>query len=394
MVSDERLGEFTPPQRTLMGPGPCDVDPAVLRMMSAPPVGHLDPFFLKTMDEVRELLRQLFRTKNVLTFPISGTGTAGMETCLVNMIEPGDKVLVCVKGYFGERMCQMTKRLGGELVRLEGEWGRPFDVEALRLAIKQHSPKLVCIVHAETSTGVYQPLEGLADVVREHDAYLLVDCVTSLAGVPVEVDEWGWDACYSGTQKCVACPPGLSPVTFSDRAVERLEARSVDPMSWYFDVGLLNTYWGGDRAYHHTAPVNMIYGLREALRLIFEEGLEQRWARHGENAHALWAGLEAMGLPLVVEEAARLPSLTAVRIPEGIDDLTVRQRLLNEFNIEIGGGLGPFRGNVWRIGLMGYTSKRRNVFLALAALESVLCDEGFQCERGAAVAAAAASYSG
>ncbi len=376
-----------------MGPGPSNVDPRVLRAMVHQPVGHLDPEFLAIMDEVREGLRRLFCTRNGLTFPISGTGSAGMEACLANLIEDGDKVLVFVKGYFGQRMAQMAERMGAEVIVMEQEWGKAFDPDQACAAIRQHRPKVVALVHAETSTGVLQPVEEIARCVREHEALLILDTVTSLGGVPVLIDEWGIDVSYSATQKCVGAPPGLAPVTFSERAVAALKARKQPCRSWYFDALLVRTYWGEDRAYHHTAPINMVFALREALRLIDEEGLQNRWERHRVNGLALAAGLEALGLQLLVTEPEhRLPVLTTVLVPDSVDDQKVRLRLLNEFHLEIGAGLGPLKGRIWRFGLMGYSSQKRNVFLALTALGAVLRDEGFPCDVTAAVAAAQEVY--
>lgn len=377
-----------PPSRILLGAGPSNVDPRVLQALSHPPVGHLDPSFLCIMDEVREMLRVVFQTKNELTFPLSGTGSAGMEACLVNVVKPGDKVMVFVNGYFGERMCEMVKRIGGELIRVSCEWGRGFDQGEMCSLIRKHAPNVIAVVHAETSTGVLQPLDKVCEAAREVDALLVVDCVTSLGGVPIFSDEWGWDVAYSGTQKCIGCPPGLSPVTFSDRSVERMRLRKTKPTSWYYDAILISTYWGEDRAYHHTAPINMVYALREALRLLLEEGLQRSWRRHLENGEALAAGLKAMGLKLLVPDEFRLPCLIAVCIPDGVSDLEVRSRLLNEFNIEIGAGLDNLRGCIWRIGLMGYSSQRRNVFLVLSALGAALRMQGFNADISSAISAA------
>lgn len=385
--SSESLNSM-PPNRILLGAGPSDVDPKVLRALSYPLVGHLDPSFLCVMDEVREMLRIAFQTKNEFTFPISGTGSAGMEACLTNAIEPQDKVMVFVNGYFGRRMCEMVERLGGELIAIECEWGRGFEQDEMCKLIKHHAPKVVAAVHIETSTGVLQPLDKVYEAVREVDALLIVDCVTSLGGVPVFVDEWGWDMAYSGTQKCIGCPPGLAPVTFSDRSVERMRKRKRKPTSWYYDAVLISTYWGEDRAYHHTAPINMVYALREALKLLLEEGLQERWRRHAQNGEALVAGLEAMGLKLLVPKEFRAPCLTAVCVPDGVDEAKVRGYLLNEFGIEIGAGLGALKGRIWRIGLMGYSSQRRNVLLVLSALGAALRREGFNADVLSAVSAA------
>ncbi len=372
--------DLATPNRILIGPGPSNVDPRVLQAMVRQPIGHLDPNFLAIMDEVKDGLRRLFLTENDLTFPVSGTGSAGMEACLANLIEDGDKVLVFVKGYFGGRMAQMAKRLGGEVIVVEQEWGKAFDPDDACKVIRQNSPKVVALVHAETSTGVLQPVEEIARCAREVDAIIVLDTVTSLGGVQVLIDDWGIDVSFSATQKCVGTPPGLAPVTFNSRAIKVLQSRKSPCKNWYFDALLIRSYWGEERAYHHTAPINMVIALREALRLIEEEGLENRWKRHQVNGLALASGLEGMGLSLLVcEPEHRLPVLTTVLVPDGIDDARVRMRLLNEFNLEIGAGLGPLKGQIWRFGLMGYSSQRRNVFLALSALGSILKDEGFPC---------------
>ncbi len=368
--------DIDPGQRVLMGPGPSDVPQRVLQAMAAPCIGHLDPYFLNVMNEAQELLRFLFQTENRLTIPVSGTGSAGMETCLVNLIEPGDEVAVCINGVFGVRMADIVERLGGELKRIKGEWGRAMDPAAVREALKGRSPKLLAVVHAETSTGVCNPLGPLADLAKENEALFVVDSVTSLGGMDVSVDKTGIDAIYSGTQKCLSCPPGLSPISFSDRAMGRLAARQSKVPNWYLDMSMVASYWGADRKYHHTAPINMIYGLREALRIIAEEGLEARFQRHRLHHRALVAGLEAMGLSMLVPEPERLPMLNTVCIPEGVDDKRVRSALLIEFGIEIGGGLGDLAGKVWRVGLMGHSACRRNVQLFLSALTTVLRSEG------------------
>ena len=381
--------DINPGERVLMGPGPSNVPPRVLQAMSAPCIGHLDPYFLSVMDETQRLLRFLFQTKNSLTIPVSGTGSAGMETCFVNLVERGEEVVVCVNGVFGTRMADIVSRVGGRLIRVEGEWGRAIDPETVRNAIRGRSPKLVAVVHAETSTGVCQPLEDIARIAREAGALFLVDMVTSLGGMEVSVDGLGIDAAYSGTQKCISCPPGLAPISFSDAAVKVLEERSTLVPSWYLDMSMVRAYWGAERKYHHTAPINMIYGLREALRIIGEEGIDARWARHRLNHRALVAGLEAMGLKMLVPESERLPMLNAVRIPEGASDTKVRKALLGEFGIEVGGGLGSLEGKVWRVGLMGHSSTKKNVFLFLSALETVLKAEGVKVHPGALEAASA-----
>ncbi|MFW6147256.1 MAG: pyridoxal-phosphate-dependent aminotransferase family protein [Thermodesulfobacteriota bacterium] len=376
-----------PGERLLMGPGPSNVPPRVLRAMSAPCIGHLDPYFLSVMDETQELLRFLFQTKNPLTIPVSGTGSAGMETCFVNLIEPGDEVVVCIHGVFGTRMADIVQRIGGALIKVEGEWGRAIDPEAVRKAMIGKSPKLLAVVHAETSTGVCQDLEDLAGIAREAGALFVVDMVTSLGGMQAAMDEIGIDAAYSGTQKCISCPPGLAPISFSTAAMDALESRKSPVASWYLDMSMVKSYWGTERKYHHTAPVNMIYALREALRMIAEEGLEPRFGRHRLNHRALVAGIEAMGLQMLVPESERLPMLNAVCIPEGTDDVEVRKALLNAFGIEIGGGLGPLQGKIWRVGLMGHSSYPKHVLLFLTALEMILKSHGAGIKSGAIEAA-------
>jgi alanine-glyoxylate transaminase/serine-glyoxylate transaminase/serine-pyruvate transaminase len=362
--------------------------------MSTPLLGHLDPEFIQMMNETQDMLRQVFRTRNTLTFPVSATGSAGMETCVVNLIEPGDRMLVCVNGVFGQRMTDVAERAGAAVTRLESPWGEVFDPQQVREALKKVRPKVLGIVHAETSTGACQPMAELGAACREQGALLLVDTVTSLAGMPVEVDAWGADAVYSGTQKCLSCPPGLAPVTFSPRAVEAINRRKTKVQSWYLDMTMVQRYWGEERFYHHTAPVSMIYALREALRLVLEEGLEARWARHLKNHRALKAGLAALGITYTAAEGHQLPMLNAVRIPAGVDDLATRKRLLGEFGIEIGGGLGEFKGRAWRIGLMGHSSRENNVLLLLAALEKCLAAQGAKVTPGAGVAAANNVYAG
>lgn len=351
-------------------------------------IGHLDPDFLEIMDDTKQLLQYTFKTENDLTLPISGTGSAGMETALCNLIEPGDEVLVCVSGVFGARMCEMVERCQGSLKRLEVEWGRIVDPNQVENALSSTKAKLVTIVHGETSTGILQPLEDIGRIVHHHGALLLVDAVTSLGGCAVKVDEWELDAVYSGSQKCLSCPPGLAPVTFGPRAVEAIDARRSSVQSWYMDISMIQRYWGEERFYHHTAPISMNYALREALRLIHEEGLESRWQRHERSHRALMTGLQAMGLEPFAQEGHRLPSLNAVRIPEGVSDGNVRGRLLQEYGIEIGGGLGHLKGQIWRIGLMGYNSTRKNVLTFLAAFEDVLTTEGYSLSPGAGLTAA------
>ncbi|MCX7824292.1 MAG: alanine--glyoxylate aminotransferase family protein [Verrucomicrobiae bacterium] len=384
---------LNPTPRILLGPGPSNVPPAVYRAMSAPLVGHLDPEFVALMEEVKQMLREVMLTKNATTFPVSGTGSAGMEFCCVNLIEPSDEVLICVNGVFGARMTDVAQRCGAQVATVQAPWGRIIEPEAVATALKEmKAPKLVGIVHAETSTGVRQPMEEIARIAHDHGALLLMDCVTSLGGCPVRVDDWQVDAAYSGTQKCLSCPPGLAPVTFGARALEKATKRRTKAQSWYLDLNLLAGYWGQDRVYHHTAPVTMNYALREALRLVLEEGLEKRWARHEQNHYALKAGLEAIGLKLASQEGHQLWQLNSVTIPAGVDDATVRRRLLQRYNIEIGGGLGEWKGKTWRVGLMGESSREENVMLFLAALGNILNDFGCRIDTGAALSAASAVY--
>lgn len=367
-----------PPARVLLGPGPSVVEPSVLSVMARPTLGHLDPEFLRIMDEVRAMTRAVFRTENELTLPMSGTGSAGMETCIVNLVEPGDRVLVGVNGVFGTRLAEVARRAGGEVVEVAGTWGRALTADAFREAADGGRFDVLCVVHAETSTGSLQPIPPIREVADEVGALLLVDAVTSLGGHEVSVDAWGIDAIYSGTQKCLSCPPGLSPVSFSDRARRKIEGRSTPVQSWYLDLTLLMGYWGDDRAYHHTAPIQAVYGLHEALRVCLEEGLEARWARHAGHAAELVSGLEELGLAPRVPADERLAPLTAVGIPECVDDGAVRAHMLERFGVEIGGGLGPMKGNTWRIGLMGAGSTSAHVALCLAALRSALAEQGFR----------------
>lgn len=386
------VAQIVPPQRILMGPGPSEIHPSVLQAMASPTVGHLDPYFLKVMDEVQAMLRQVFQTTNHMTMAISGTGSAGMETCVVNLIEPGDRMVVGVNGVFGGRMADVAERVGAEVTKIERPFGEVFTPEEVAAAVKATRPKVVGIVHAETSTGAHQPLEEIAKIVHDAGALLIVDCVTSLGGLPVEIDRLGIDAAYSGSQKCLGCPPGLAPVTFGPKALEAMDARKKRVSSWYLDIGLLRNYWGNNRAYHHTAPINMNYALHQALRLVLQEGLEARFARHQLHHLALKAGLAAMGIQYSVAPGVSLPMLNSVLIPAGADDAVVRGQLLNEFGIEIGGGLGPMKGKTWRIGLMGETAKKSNVLLFLAALEQCLNRQGIRPDPGAGVAAANACY--
>lgn len=358
--------------RTLLGPGPSDVHPRVLQALAYPPVGHLDPQFLGLMNEVQDMLRFVFQTENNLTIPVSGTGTAGMEAAFANFVEPGDSVLIGVSGYFSERMVDMAGRYGAQVRRLERPWGEVFTPEEIEDALRAQPAKLVALVHAETSTGALQPLEEIAQAVHRYGGLLLADCVTSLGGLPVQVDAWDIDIAYSGTQKCIGAPPGLAPLTVGPRAREVLDQRTSKVPNWYLDLTTVAQYWGAARTYHHTAPINMNYALREALRMIYEEGLEARFARHRAHAELLWAGLEEMDIALHVEPQYRLPTLTTVRVPAGVDEMAVRKTLLERYNVEIGGGLGALKGQVWRVGLMGYSSQQKNVTLLLAALREIL----------------------
>ena len=364
------------------------VAPSVLEAMSAPLVGHLDPAFIALMEEVKEMLRETFRTRNEMTFPVSGTGSAGMEFCFVNLIEPGDEVLICINGVFGGRMVDLAERCGAVVYRVEAEWGRCIEPEQVASALSTCRPKVVALVHAETSTGAFTPVEEISRMVHEAGALLLLDTVTSLAGTPVLLDEWEVDAAYSGTQKCLSAPPGLAPVSFSARAMEKARNRSTKVRSWYLDVNLLAGYWGGERVYHHTAPITMNYGIHEALRLVLEEGLEARWARHVRNHELLKAGLDAIGIELTAQEGRRLPQLNAIAVPEGMDDGAIRKGLLEEHGIEIGAGLGPLRGRTMRVGLMGETSSPANVRRFLDAFGRTLKSLGRPTDVDAAVAAA------
>jgi len=380
-----------PSQRILMGPGPSDVPARVLEALASPTLGHLDPEYLRIMDETRGLLQQTFRTQNKLTLAVPGTGSAGMEACIANLVEPGDEALICIAGVFGGRLKEMAERHGATVNVVETAWGKAIDPGAVEAALKaHHRTKVVAIVHAETSTGLHQPIEEISALTHAAGALLIVDAVTSLAGHELRVDDWKIDACYSGTQKCLSCPPGLAPVSFSQAALDAMDRRKTKVRSWYLDMSLIRNYWGSDRAYHHTAPVNMTYALREALICVQEEGLEARIARHRKNHLALRAGIEAMGLAYI--PTPTLATLNAVHVPDGVDDAQVRSRLLNEFGIEIGGGLGPFKGKAWRIGLMGASSSRRNVTIVLGALESLLGQAGFKLPRGAALEAADKAY--
>ncbi len=385
-------GQLNPSPRLLLGPGPSDAHPRVLSVMTTPLLGHLDPQFLEIMSETQGMLRQVFQTQNALTFPVSATGTAGMETCLVNLLEPGDKAVVGTIGYFGNRMVDIAGRTGADVTVLERSWGQVFEPDVIRDAIKRVKPKVLALVHAETSTGALQPLEDIGRICRETNTLLVADCVTSLGCIPVKLDEWGIDAAFSCSQKGLSCPPGLAPVSFSDRAVAALKARKTKVQSWYLDLTTIMGYWGGDRAYHHTAPITMVYAIREGLRLVLEEGLEARFARHVRNHRALKAGLTALGLTYTADPNHQLPQLNAVRLPDGVDDVAGRKRLLAEFGIEVGGGLGDLKGKAWRIGIMGQNSRPNCVFQVLAALELVLKGAGVKVQTGAGVAAAEHVY--
>jgi alanine-glyoxylate transaminase/serine-glyoxylate transaminase/serine-pyruvate transaminase len=364
--------KLSPPTRTLLGPGPSPVDPRVLKVLSLPVIGHLDPAFLKIMDESMAMLREVFQTKNRLALPMSGTGSAGMETCFVNLIEPGDPVLIGVNGVFGTRMVDVAQRCGAEVDKVEAEWGTALDPAYFRAALAKKNYKVVAVVHAETSTGVLQPLDEISRLVHEYDSLLLVDAVTSLGGAPVKVDELKIDACYSGTQKCLSCPPGLSPVTFSDRAIEVVRKRKTKVQSWYLDLSMIEKYWGSERVYHHTAPISMNYALHEALRIVLEESLEASWQRHRQVHEVFLREMRKLELEPAVAESIRAPMINAVRIPEGADDPKVRQRLYDDFNIEIGAGLGPLKGRIWRVGLMGHGARAENVELLAKALRQLI----------------------
>lgn len=370
-----RIASFQPPRRTLMGPGPSDVPQRILDAMARPTIGHLDPAFSDMMEQTKSLLRYAFQTENKLTFPVSGPGSVGMETCFVNLVEPGDQVIVCINGVFGGRMLENVKRSGGVPVVVEDAWGRAVDPAKVEAAFAANpDAKLLAFVHAETSTGAQSDAAAISAIARRHGALSIMDCVTSLGGTPVLIDAWGIDAAYSGSQKCLSCTPGLSPVTFSERAIAKVKARATPVQSWFMDLNLVLGYWSGEgkRTYHHTAPINPLYGLHEALVMLAEEGIENAWARHRAEHEALKAGLEKLGLAFIVPEGERLPQLNSVTIPAGVDDAAARARLLNEFNLEIGAGLGALAGKIWRIGLMGASARRENVEYCLKALAEVI----------------------
>jgi alanine-glyoxylate transaminase / serine-glyoxylate transaminase / serine-pyruvate transaminase len=376
MLPAPRFTAFNPPRRILMGPGPSDVYPEVLAAQSRPTIGHLDPLFVGMMDELKSLIQYAFQTKNEMTMAVSAPGSAGMETCFVNLVEPGEKVIVCRNGVFGERMRQNVERVGAIAVLVDNEWGAPVDPAAVEAALKANpDAKFLAFVHAETSTGALSDAKTLCALAKQYGCLSIVDAVTSLGGVELRVDEWGIDAIYSGSQKCLSCVPGLSPVSFSIAAVEKLKNRKTPVQSWFLDQSLVMAYWtsaGGKRSYHHTAPVNALYALHESLRILAAEGLENAWKRHHEMHLVLRAGLEKLGLNFVVAEDYRLPQLNTVYIPAGVDDAAVRTRLLKDYNLEIGAGLGALAGKAWRIGLMGFGARRENVSLCLKALEEVL----------------------
>ena len=394
MATDSSYRNFVPPHRLLMGPGPSMVHPRVLQALAQPLLGHLDPVFLGLMNEIQALLRATFHTHNEFTIALSGTGSAGMEAVIANLIEPGDRAIVGVNGVFGTRLATMIERSGGIPIRIEAPWGTTIPLDALETELVRAAPvKAVVLVHAETSTGAWQPLQDVGALCRAHDALFIVDAVTSLGGIPVEVDTWGIDACYSGTQKCLSCPPGLAPLTVSPRGMSAIRNRRVPCPSWYLDLSLIADYWNDhSRAYHHTAPISMLYGLREALRLVHEEGLPARAARHQMNSDALLAGLRTLGLNPLPPPGCRLPMLNCVTLPDGIDETMVRTRLLQEYGIEIGGGLGPLRSQVWRIGLMGESSQHAHVLTLLNALEAICASLKRPVQPGRAIQAATDTY--
>jgi len=390
---NELIGELLPPTRLMLTPGPSCVDPRVYRAMATPLVGHLDPWFTNMMGDVQVMLRRIFQTENRVTFPISASGSGGIEAAIVNPLEEGDEAIICVNGTFSERMAIIAERTAARVTRVEAPYGRPVDLENVRRAGKGKKVKVLGVVHGETSTSVAHNLADFRKVADELGALLVVDTVATLAGMPLGVDDLRLDICFSGSQKAISAPPGLAPITVNARTEDVLRARKTKVQSWYFDLTTTMNYWGKERTYHHTAPISLIYALREALRLVLEEGLEARWERHRQNQQALLAGVEAMGLePFVASPSDRMVTVTAIKVPEGVDDRKARQQLLDEFNIEIAGGFGPLKGKIWRVGLMGYSSQRNNVLLFLAALEKVLLEQGFRVAPGAGVGAAVRSY--
>ena len=389
------MKSFHPPVRTLMGPGPSDVNPRILEALSRPTIGHLDPAFIQMMDETKLLLQHAFKTGNALTMPVSAPGSAGMETVFTNLLERGDKVVICQNGVFGGRMKENVERCGAEAIMVEDAWGSTIDIDKAEQALTDNPDAMaIAFVHAETSTGVRSDVQALCGLAAKYDCLSIVDAVTSLGGIELEVDEWGIDAIYSGTQKCLSCVPGLSPVSFSERAARVIRERKTKVQSWFLDLNLVMGYWGSDakRTYHHTAPVNSLYALHESLLILQEEGLQNAWSRHALNHEALLAGLEALGLKFIVDKEFRLPQLNAVAFPESIDDASVRSVLLNDYNLEIGAGLGALAGSVWRIGLMGFASNKSNVLLCVSALGSVLAAQGMPVDVSKAMAAAGAVY--
>ena len=380
--------------RRLMGPGPLDVHPRVYKALSSPVIGYLDPVYLKVLDRIGELLPPVFGTKNRLANAMPGTGSSGMEACVANLIEPGDRILICVAGFFGDRIRQMAERHGAEITVIEEEWGRPIDPERVEAELKQTSYKLIALVHAETSTGVLQPMDDIARLAQKYDTMLMLDTVSSLGGIEIKVDEWGIDGCFSCSQKCIGCAAGLAPITFSDRAVEMVKSRKSPVSSWYLDISLIEKYWGNDRVYHHTSSSTLNYGLLEALLLIHEEGLEKRFVRHQKNHKALVAGVEALGLKMLVDPAYRLPTLNTVMIPEGVDDIKLRRYLLEKFKLDIGGGFGRLAGKVWRVGLMGYSSSADNVLFFIPAISRALALQGYRTDLAAGLDAVLAELDG
>jgi len=382
------------PLRRLMGPGPLDVHPRVYKALSSPVIGYLDPVYLGVLDRIGELLPSVFGTRNRVTNAMPGTGSSGMETCVANLIEPGDRMLICIAGYFGDRIRQIAERHGAEITVIEEEWGKPIDPSRVEAELKQGSYKLVALVHAETSTGVLQPIDDIAQLAKKYDTMMMLDTVSSLGGIEIKVDEWGIDGCFSCSQKCIGCAAGLSPITFSDRAVEMLKKRKNPVSSWYLDISLIEKYWGKERAYHHTSSSTLNYGLLEALLLIHEEGLEKRFARHLKNHHALVAGVEALGLQMLVDRQYRLPTLNTVMIPEGVDDVKLRRYLLEKFKLDIGGGFGRLQGKVWRVGLMGYSSSADNVLFFIPAISRALALQGYKTDLAAGLDAVLAELDG
>lgn len=375
------IGQLNPPYRLLCGPGPGNAHPRVHSAMSLPEIGHLDPAFISMMEDVKTLLRYAWQTNNEFTIPVSGTGSAAMEACMANLVEPGDKVLVGCNGYFGLRLCDMASRYGAEVIKIEAPWGTVFSFDEIKAAVEEHKPALCGLIHAETSTGAAQPLEGVGEMCHDNGTLLVADTVTSISGVPCHLDKWGVDAAYAGTQKCLSCPPGVAPLTFSKRAMEKLLARKDKVKNWYLDMNMVASYLvggkGASRSYHHTAPISMVYAIREALTIVAEEGLEKRWARHREVAESFWAGLETIGLECCVAKEHRLPSLTTVKVPEGVDPKAVTKHFLEKYQIEIGNGLGDLAGKVWRVGLMGFNSRMDIVAVLLSVFKEALALQGY-----------------